>query len=90
MDHLPNGKYPVKEVKVFGDNYIFILPNDLMVHTNAPEFKDWGKMGLIKDWSPISINIQDGTIIVYAGHVRLTSTNYQVVHTKEDIVEKLI
>ena len=89
MDHLPNGKYPVKEVKVFEDNYIFILPNDLMVHTHAPEFKECSYMVNIR-----SINIQDGTITIYirydARHVRSLSSNYQVVHTKEDIVEKLI
>ncbi len=84
MEHLPNGKYPVKEVKIFGNNYIFILVNDLMVHTNAPNFGDWDVL------NPKSINIIDGTITIYKRRTLLSSPNYQVVHTKEDIVEVLI
>jgi len=87
MEYLPNGTYPVKEVKINGDNYIFILTNDLMVHTKAVHFRGQN----IQDTYSIQIrNETKDPILILAGMLKISSTNYRVLHTKEDIIEEII
>ena len=88
MEHLPNGTYPVKETRNNGENYIFILTNDLIVHKEAPHFAG---QKIHKYTHNIKINNEDkNTLIIYAGMLMISSSNYKVLHTKEDIIEAMI
>ena len=91
MDTIPNGRYPIKDIRqVNACKYIIVLKNDLHIAiTTLSEIRFFSQHKKIRKETKVFI-VKDNICRIRLRHIRYKVVKYRILLSKGDFLEELI